>query len=150
MWKLVTQKVITSPPPTHKILKYWTIYRTTLALSTHVHRIINSFWKIHFNKCNIPKYALLSFTIFFDLKEIIFENFNISENNIISVKLAKVLGYIPCGSFKCYSLQRRCYHTGQSMWVRNQSSSTRFGEGCMFLLWASCAHLHIQTQFHII
>jgi hypothetical protein len=41
---------------------------------------------------NIPKYSLLSFTIFFDLEEIIFENFNISENNIISVKLAKVLG----------------------------------------------------------
>jgi hypothetical protein len=33
------------------------------------------------------------FTIFFDLEEIIFENFNISENNMISVKLAKVLRY---------------------------------------------------------
>jgi hypothetical protein len=32
-----------------------------------------------------------SFPIFFDLKEIQFENFNISENNIISVELAKVL-----------------------------------------------------------
>ncbi len=42
---------------------------------------------------NIPKYSVLSFTIFFDLEEIIFENFNISENNIISVELAKVLGY---------------------------------------------------------
>ncbi len=30
---------------------------------------------------------------FFDLGEIIFENFNIFENNIISVELAKVLGY---------------------------------------------------------
>jgi hypothetical protein len=29
--------------------------------------------------------------MFFDLEEIIFENFNISENNIISVELAKVL-----------------------------------------------------------
>jgi hypothetical protein len=54
---------------------------------------MNLFWKIHFNKWNIPKYSLLSFTIFFDLEEMIFENFNISENNIISVKLAKVLGY---------------------------------------------------------
>jgi hypothetical protein len=27
-------------------------------------------------------------------KKIIFENFNISENNIISVELAKVLGYM--------------------------------------------------------
>jgi hypothetical protein len=27
----------------------------------------------------------------FDLEEIIFENFNISENNIISVELAKVV-----------------------------------------------------------
>ncbi len=35
-----------------------------------------------------------NFTIFFDLEELIFENFNISENNIISVELAKVLGYI--------------------------------------------------------
>jgi hypothetical protein len=30
--------------------------------------------------------------ILFDLEEIIFENFNIFENNIISVELAKVLG----------------------------------------------------------
>jgi hypothetical protein len=28
------------------------------------------------------------------LEKIIFENFNISENNIISVELAKVLGYL--------------------------------------------------------
>jgi hypothetical protein len=39
------------------------------------------------------KYSLFSFTIFFDLKEIIFENFNISENNIISVEPANVLRY---------------------------------------------------------
>jgi hypothetical protein len=63
------------------------VYRRTLAIS-----INNSFWKIHFNKWNILKYSLLSFTIFFDLEEIIFENFKISENNIISVELAKVLG----------------------------------------------------------
>jgi len=31
---------------------------------------------------------------FFDLEEIIFENFIVSENNIISVELAKVLGYL--------------------------------------------------------
>jgi hypothetical protein len=37
------------------------------------------------------KYSLFSFTIFFDLEEIIFENFKIFENNIISVELAKVL-----------------------------------------------------------
>jgi len=30
------------------------------------------------------------------LEEIIFENFNISENNVISVELAKVLRYIGC------------------------------------------------------
>jgi hypothetical protein len=36
--------------------------------------------------------TVFSFTIyFFDVEEIIFENFNISENNIISVELAKVL-----------------------------------------------------------
>jgi hypothetical protein len=32
-------------------------------------------------------------TIFFDLEEIFFEFFNISENNIISVELVKVLRY---------------------------------------------------------
>jgi len=32
------------------------------------------------------------------LEEIIFENFNISENNIISVELAKVLGYLEPGA----------------------------------------------------
>jgi len=41
----------------------------------------------------MPKYSLLSFTIFFDLEEIKIENFNIFENNIISVELAKVLEY---------------------------------------------------------
>jgi hypothetical protein len=34
---------------------------------------------------DILKYSLLAFTIFF-------ENFNMSENNIISVQFAKVLG----------------------------------------------------------
>jgi hypothetical protein len=38
------------------------------------------------------KYSLLSFAILWDLEEIIFEIFNIFENNIISVELAKVLG----------------------------------------------------------
>ncbi len=38
---------------------------------------------------NVPKYSLFSFTIFFDLEEIIFENFNIFENNMISVELAQ-------------------------------------------------------------
>jgi hypothetical protein len=41
----------------------------------------------------ISKYSLFSFAIFFYLEEIIFENFNIFENNIISVELAKVLRY---------------------------------------------------------
>jgi hypothetical protein len=41
---------------------------------------------------NIRKNSLLSFTIFSDLEEIIFEYFNVSENNIISVKWANVLG----------------------------------------------------------
>jgi hypothetical protein len=39
------------------------------------------------------KYSLFSFKIFFDLEEIIFLNVNISENNVISVKLAEVLRY---------------------------------------------------------
>jgi hypothetical protein len=29
----------------------------------------------------------------FDLEKVVFENFNISENNIITVELAKVVGY---------------------------------------------------------
>jgi hypothetical protein len=39
------------------------------------------------------KYSLFSFTIFFDLEEIILQNFNISKKNIINVELAKVLWY---------------------------------------------------------
>jgi hypothetical protein len=38
--------------------------------------------------------SLLSFPIFFDLGGISLEIFNISGNNIISVGLAKVLGYL--------------------------------------------------------
>jgi hypothetical protein len=42
-----------------------------------------------------PQYSLffLQKIYFLILEEIIFENFNIFENSIISVKLAKVLGY---------------------------------------------------------
>jgi len=42
-------------------------------------------------KWNIPKYSLFFFTIFFDLEKMIFEIFNISENKIFNVELAKVL-----------------------------------------------------------
>ncbi len=44
-----------------------------------------------FNKWNILKFSLFSFTIFFDLEEIIFENY--FEKNVISAELAKILGY---------------------------------------------------------
>jgi hypothetical protein len=37
------------------------------------------------------KYPSFSFTIFLDLGELVFENFIISENNVISLELAKVL-----------------------------------------------------------
>ncbi len=43
-----------------------------------------------FNTSNIHYF---SSQYFFDLEGIVYENFNISENNIISVELAKVLGY---------------------------------------------------------
>jgi len=43
------------------------------------------------NEIFLNIHYFLSFTIFFDLEEINFETYNISENNIISVKLAKVL-----------------------------------------------------------
>ncbi len=39
-------------------------------------------------------YYRSQYFLFFDLEDVIFENFNISENNIISVTLAKVLRYI--------------------------------------------------------
>ncbi len=64
------------------------------------------------------KYSLLSFKIFFDFEKIIFENFNISENNIISVQLAKVLlGYLPTGEYnsflgnflECFMFQCFCF-----------------------------------------
>jgi len=48
------------------------------------------------SKKNILKDSLISFTIFC-LKKC-FENFNISENNIISVEAVKVLGYIGLGN----------------------------------------------------
>jgi hypothetical protein len=51
--------------------------------------------KFSFKKWNVPKYLGLSFKIIFYLEEIIFENFKNSENNIINVELAKVLGYSP-------------------------------------------------------
>jgi hypothetical protein len=70
-------------------------YHGTLAISTHVCWIINEFWNFHFNKWKFPKYSLLSFTTFFDLEKIIFENFNISKHTI-SIKLAKILGYCLC------------------------------------------------------
>ncbi len=38
---------------------------------------------------NIPKYSYYPLQYFLIWKKIIFENFNISENNIISVKLAR-------------------------------------------------------------
>jgi hypothetical protein len=41
---------------------------------------------------------------FFDLEEIFFENFNIFENNIISVELAKVLRYQPLLPLYLFSL----------------------------------------------
>jgi hypothetical protein len=61
-------------------------------------------WNIHIFLIRLKKkphnYTCNSnFTIVFDLEEIKFENSNISENNIISVKLAKVLGL-----FSSYSL----------------------------------------------
>ncbi len=54
---------------------------------------------------NVP---LLSFTIFFDLEEIIFENFNISENNIIGVESAKVLLRLFPPSLCVVLLRREC------------------------------------------
>jgi hypothetical protein len=51
--------------------------------------------------------------MFFDLEEIIFENFNISENNIISVDLAKVLGYSHYAQFFNWSQTAFAYRTPQ-------------------------------------
>jgi hypothetical protein len=75
------------------IPKCATHYGSTLAISTHVCWIINfeNFISTKFEIfLNIHYYPS---QYFFDLEEIIFENFNNSENNVISVELAKVLGY---------------------------------------------------------
>jgi hypothetical protein len=48
------------------------------------------------------------------LEQIFFENFNISENNIISFKLAKVLGYIPIWFVEiglCLGMKTKTYMT---------------------------------------
>jgi hypothetical protein len=75
-------------------------YPSTLPISTHVHQIINSFiLKDSFQQMgiflNIHYYTSQFFLIW---KKIIFENFIISENNRISVELAKVLWYY---AFNC-------------------------------------------------
>jgi hypothetical protein len=51
--------------------------------------------------------------MFFDLEEIIFENFNISQNNIISVYMAKVLGYSQYAQFFNWAQMAFAYHIPQ-------------------------------------
>jgi hypothetical protein len=48
--------------------------------------------------------------MFFDVEKIIFENFNNFENNIISVELAKVLGYQVDMKHIKYPFQRSANH----------------------------------------
>ncbi len=53
---------------------------------------LNNLLKFEIFKWNILKYPLFSFTIFFDLEEIIFEIFSISEYNIINVEWPRYQG----------------------------------------------------------
>jgi hypothetical protein len=69
-----------------------TIYYTTMAISTHVHQLINFEKIISTNGIFLNIHYFPSKKIY--LKEIIFEIFSIFENNIINVKLAKVLRYM--------------------------------------------------------
>ncbi len=56
-------------------------------------KIIYCFWNFHFNNRVFLNIHYYHSQYFFYLEEIMFENCNISENNIISVELPKVLGY---------------------------------------------------------
>jgi hypothetical protein len=63
--------------------------------STSSYTTCNFLFSNNMKKKKPHNYACNSnFTIFFDLEEVIFEIFNIFENNIISVELANILGYI--------------------------------------------------------
>jgi hypothetical protein len=73
----------------------------------------------------ILKYSILSFTITFDLEEISFEIFNIFENNIISVELAKVLG----GSIQQgMKLRKTISFGGKLSFIPSLSQTLRFNK----------------------
>jgi hypothetical protein len=69
-------------------------YHSTLATLTHVCWIIINFWGFHFHKWYVLKFFhwILNFLseIFFSEIFFFFENFSISESDIISVKLAQI------------------------------------------------------------
>ncbi len=67
-------------------------HSSTLVAFTHVCQIINKFQDFHFEKSSILENSVFPFTNFCYLKFIFFQNFSISENNIIHVKVAKVVG----------------------------------------------------------
>jgi hypothetical protein len=75
---------------------------------------------------NIPKYSLLSsFTIFFDLEKITFEIFNISENNLISVELAKVLGYMILIT-RIFHGEKKCLIISRILWPLGPNSGRTY------------------------
>ncbi len=67
-------------------------YHNTLVVSTHVCEIILKFCNFHFDEYNIVEGSIFFFTNFCYLKK--FKNFNIFENNTISVEFAKVIRYM--------------------------------------------------------
>ncbi len=73
---------------------YISIYCSTLAILAHVCWIIINFGKFISTNGIFLNILYYPSQFIFYLEEIIFENFNNSEDDIISVELAKALGYI--------------------------------------------------------
>ncbi len=74
-------------PHTYKIIQQW----MSRPASTNACWVINQFWRFHVENYEYSKRLPIFFQKFCSLKKLIFEIFNISTNNIISVEVAKVL-----------------------------------------------------------
>jgi hypothetical protein len=89
----------------------WVIFHSTRATLTHAsltNLILVEKWNILQLFCNISKFPLHCFFIKNSEEKCLFKNINFSENNIISVKAAKVLWYARlmwCVKFKIHSMK---------------------------------------------
>jgi hypothetical protein len=85
--------------------------------------------------------SLHNIYIFFDLEKIIFENFNIFENNIINVELANVLRY--------FSFHPFLTTWAKSLSLANEKQSFIAEEQMIFLAQVLCKALTVNyVQFH--